>query len=246
MTVTKDHILAEITRTARQNEGVPVGQDRFRSETGIREGDWLGKYWARWNDAVTEAGLQPNTRTEAYGEEHLLATLAILCKELGRFPTRSEIMLKRRSDKNFPAAKTFERLGSKAELAARLARFCTDRGGYEDVAGLCVALCRGVERDGSVAERASGRVSEEQFGYVYLLKSGRYYKVGRSNAVGRRERELAIQLPERARVVHSIKTDDPAGIESYWHRRFEGRRRNGEWFELTAEDLSAFKKRKFM
>ena len=47
------------------------------------------------------------------------------------------------------------------------------------------------------------------------MKSGRYYKVGRSNAVGRRERELAIQLPEKANVVHSIKTDDPAGIESY-------------------------------
>ena len=29
-------------------------------------------------------------------------------------------------------------------------------------------------------------------GYVYLLRAGKHYKIGRSNAVGRRERELAI------------------------------------------------------
>lgn len=80
----------------------------------------------------------------------------------------------------------------------------------------------------------------------YLLKSGKYYKIGRSNSPGRREYELAIQLPERVKTVHTIKTDDPAGIESYWHQRFSNRRKNGEWFELRREDVSAFRRRKFM
>jgi len=63
---------------------------------------------------------------------------------------------------------------------------------------------------------------------------------GKPNAVGRRERELAIQLPDRANVVHAIKTNDPHGIDAYWYRK------NGEWFSLNAADVQAFKRRKFM
>ena len=85
-----------------------------------------------------------------------------------------------------------------------------------------------------------------EFGFVYLLKSGKYYKIGRTNAPGRREYELALQLPEPVVNVHTIKTDDPAGIEKYWHERFSERRKKGEWFELRKEDISAFRLRKFM
>jgi hypothetical protein len=81
-------------------------------------------------------------------------------------------------------------------------------------------------------------------GYVYLMKSGRNFKVGRSNAVGRRHYEVALQLPEPVELVHQIATDDPEGIERYWHQRFADRRTNGEWFRLTSADVAAFKRRR--
>jgi hypothetical protein len=52
----KDHILDEIGRTAKENSGSPLGQARFRQQTGITQADWAGRYWARWGDVLREAG----------------------------------------------------------------------------------------------------------------------------------------------------------------------------------------------
>jgi len=241
MAIKKDHILAEIKRTAAANGGVPLGQARFSTETGIRYSDWHGKHWARFGDAIREAGFKPNQLNAPYPDIELLEKLASLARELGRFPVAGELRLRARTDPAFPSHNVFHRLGSKAVLARKLLEYCQARG-YQDIAGFCVPLAASPD----AADDENTASASVEFGSIYLLKSGKYHKIGRTNAVGRRERELAIQLPERAVVVHSIKTDDPVGIEEYWHKRFGDRRKNGEWFELAAADIAAFRRRKFM
>jgi hypothetical protein len=83
-------------------------------------------------------------------------------------------------------------------------------------------------------------------GVVYLLKSGPYYKIGKTVNLEQRLTQIGLQLPEPVEVVHKIETDDVSGIESYWHRRFGGKRANGEWFSLTEEDVKAFVSRSSM
>lgn len=238
----KRHILEEIKRTAEANGGVPLGKRRFLTETGIQESDWRGRFWTKWGDAVCEAGYEPNVKQAAFENERLLEKLAILIRELGHYPVGAELQMKARSDPDFPSHNTFSRFGRKAQVASALLSWCEKSPEWQDVEAICAPL-------GVPAEAVAAPIENEPaliVGYIYLLKSGKYYKIGRSNAPGRREYELAIQLPERVVTVHTIKTDDPIGIERYWHQRFSERRKNGEWFELRREDVSAFRRRKFM
>jgi hypothetical protein len=112
----KAHILHEIKRTAAANGGVPLGQQRFLSATGIKRSDWFGVYWARWSEALQEAGFRPNQLVEAYDTVELLDKFVELALELGRLPTDADVRLKARSNPQFPCHCTFQRLGSKAEM----------------------------------------------------------------------------------------------------------------------------------
>jgi hypothetical protein len=53
--VDKDRVLTEIRRTAALNGGSALSVERFAAETDIRQSDWLGKFWARWSDALCDA-----------------------------------------------------------------------------------------------------------------------------------------------------------------------------------------------
>jgi hypothetical protein len=239
--MTREQILSEIQRTAAANGGKPLGKARFLAETGIRESDWIGRFWVRWSDALLEAGFAPNQLNSALPDEVLLQSLAILVTELGHFPLAAELRLKARQDPDFPSHNTFRRFGTKAALAAKLRDFAEVQNLPE-----VVRVAGEVAMNGPSASGATPDEPQAADGFVYLFKAGRHYKLGRTNAVGRRERELAIQLPQKLTLVHTIRTDDPAGIERYWHNRFAERRLNGEWFRLTPADVSSFRRRKFM
>jgi hypothetical protein len=241
--MTKAHILQEIKRTAEANGGKPLGTARFASETGIKFYDWFGVHWARWGDAVREAGYEPNQLQSAYDKAELLEQYAALTLELGRLPVKGDLRLKAKRDSGFPNDKTFyDRIGPKTELVKQLVDYCRGRDGFEKV----ITLCEPHITSPRSAEVKLESSADTDLGYVYLMKSGKYYTIGRSNSVGRREYEHGRKLPEKITAIHSIKTDDPPGIEAYWLRRFDAKRKNGDWFDLDSTDVSAFKRRKFM
>lgn len=236
----KAHIIKEIQRTADSNGGTALGWRRFEAETGIGYYDWYGQYWSRWGDAVREAGFEPNRMSVAYDDRVLIEKLILLTRTLGRVPTQGELALAVRTDPAFPSEKVFRRLGSKPERAARIVAYCEENPGNDDVANLWkeVPIAR------KTTDPDETELNTRSAGYVYLVKHGsrREYKIGRTNNTLRREGEIALQLPEKLTPVHYIETDDPAGIESYWHSRFAAKRKEGEWFCLTADDVRAFKR----
>ncbi len=234
--VSKIEILAEIKRTALTNGGKPLGMARFEQETGIKPYEWE-KYWARFGDAQREAGFEPNLLQSAHSDDFLVEKMIKLIRKLGKYPTAREIGVARYDDAELPNKNVFQRGGGKERFAQMLLTYCASHDGFEDVA----ALCNEVVTNGK-QEQDDEQDENVSYGEVYLFKSGRYYKIGRTKDTVRRGGEIRIQLPEEMTLVHSIKTDDPPGIEAYWHKRFEGQRMKGEWFDLKAADVKAFKR----
>jgi hypothetical protein len=231
----RDQILSEIKKLAASNGGKPPGVRAFEQATGITEGAWRGLYWARWGDAVREAGFEPNAFQGKHDRQFLLTKLAEACRHFGKMPTSMELRMYQKADPNFPNVKSITRaFTSLANVPDFLLEWAASQRQYEDIAAMFSA-----SRFGGVPHQKSAE------GFVYLIRSGPHYKIGRSDELERRIKEIRIALPESATLVHSIRTDDPAGIEAYWHRRFSDRRANGEWFKLTNVDVTAFKRRKF-
>ena len=241
--IDKAHILNEIRRTASENGGLAVGHRRFKSETGIKEHEWRGRYWSKWSEAIVEAGLKPNQKQEPIEEDVLLEKLAAFVTELGRFPVTSEIRMRAFSDKDFPSDKVWRKLGPIAGFPAKLKHFCAERPEFAPLLEICDRTISHSRID-QVPDEFDG--TKSTIGYVYMIKFRSDYKIGASADPERRYGEIATQMLDTMTKVHTIKTDDPFGVESYWHRRFEAKRLKGEWFKLSLTDVRAFKRWKTM
>ncbi len=244
MAPSKAHILREIRRLARANGGIPVGQDRFAALTGISKSQWRGRYWARWSEAVTEAGFAPREwNKKGFSDERLLQILAEAVREFRRIPSAAELDMRRQRVPDQPPSDIFaRRLGLRSDIHDKLVKFAHAHPDFADVAALMANATPPAKRMQTHTPR-SQRVTT---GVVYLVRMGEFHKIGKSNDAGRRLYELGLRLPERHEVLHTIETDDPSGIEAYWHRRFASQRANGEWFRLSQGDVDAFARRSYM
>jgi hypothetical protein len=230
-------ILNEITRLATLDSDRPPGQKLFAKETGIAEHKWRGVFWVCWGDALRDAGFRPNEWTTKLDSEVMLKKIAKTICDTGRFLTNSEIDLRRRLDSTIPSSSRIRaHFGGKADLIRALISLAHEDTEFSDILDI-------VTDEPKLKSKENKLLAIDT--WVYLIKSGENYKIGRSENLERRVKQINVALPEPANLYHAIQTDDSAGIEAYWHNRFADRRLNGEWFKLTKQDVAAFKRRKF-
>jgi hypothetical protein len=236
---TREEIIAAIQQATAHDGGDPVGRVRFERLTGIQRGAWLGVYWSRWGEALQAAGFDPNSPYQPRDQNEVLIQVAEMVRTLGKLPSEPELRIARQSHDALPSREGLRSLGSRADLIAKLRELAKSDPNHS---GLLALLPEPVANDAGPG-RSVPTPPPAVTGQVYLARMGKHYKIGRTNATGRRMYELAIQLPERVTLVHALQTDDPDGIERYWHERFKDKNTNGEWFALSREDVAAFKRR---
>ena len=232
----REQIVEEIKRIARENSGIAPGRGAFERGTGIKRTEWHPHIWLRWGDALQEAGYPPKALQTRTGDDVLIQAYISLTRELGKLPVQGEIKRKARADQSFPSHTAFGRFNGKKKLLEAVDAYCRSRDGFDDVLARCASQMQ------EPAVRNQNREPRVATEFVYLMKSGKHYKIGRTNSMGRRQSELAVKIPVAPTTIHRIKTDDAVGVEAYWHRRFADKRGEGEWFTLSLEDLAAFKR----
>ena len=72
--------------------------------------------------------------------------------------------------------------------------------------------------------------------FVYVLKVGGLYKIGKAKDVNNRIRNL--HLAEDHEVVFSVFSNKPLELEKALHNKFKHLRVKREWFKLTDAELS--------
>ncbi|PED73034.1 hypothetical protein COL30_11835 [Bacillus pseudomycoides] len=79
-------------------------------------------------------------------------------------------------------------------------------------------------------------------GYIYFLKADNgLIKIGKTKDLKQRLDHFTAKLPYKLELLHSIESDDYSSLEEYFHEMFANKRKRGEWFELTEEDMKEVK-----
>lgn len=245
MAISRQELLDNIRKYVKTHDGKIPGERSFAAATRIRQSSWKGRYWARWTDAVREAGYKANTLTQKVSDEDILARLANLVTKLGHFPVRDEINMEARQTPGLPTWETVrKRYGGMPETAEALLEL-SRKTGNKALGALCEGrLQREASRPVPVKKQKAQAAAKTGFVYLKYSPSLRLYKIGKANDAERRGMSIGILLPTDLVPRHEIKTDQPNILERYWHARFQQKRKQGEWFDLNTDEVEAFKKRR--
>lgn len=83
--------------------------------------------------------------------------------------------------------------------------------------------------------------AKKGIGYIYLIKSRYGYKIGKSKNIKQRNKLFSIKMPFEFDYVFKKKCSDYHNLEIRLHEMFKDKNINGEWFQLSEDDIKLIK-----
>ena len=77
----------------------------------------------------------------------------------------------------------------------------------------------------------------DRIGFVYIVETGGYHKIGRTNNIDARIATYIAENPLEIKVIAKYKVKDNIVAESKLLKAFEGKKYRNEWFKLEENDL---------
>ena len=102
-----------------------------------------------------------------------------------------------------------------------------------DAAEIAAAKLRAAEEAAARAARSANALARKNRG-VYIVCGGGLVKIGRSDDVASRVRQIRSHSPVDLTLVRLVVCEDHARVERFLHERFDHLRVRGEWFSTDA------------
>lgn len=78
----------------------------------------------------------------------------------------------------------------------------------------------------------------DDWGYVYVIRCGDLYKIGKTTDIAKRIKQLQTSAPQALELVCWLLQGYMTDAESNYHSVYRDKRVSGEWFALTNEDVA--------
>jgi hypothetical protein len=103
-----------------------------------------------------------------------------------------------------------------------------------------------ISPSGFIYDRVHESLHEKLFpnrnhGFVYVIKSDKYCKIGMSLLPEKRISSIKTSCPHKVEIIRIFETDNMIKMEKNLHNYFIAYKLRGEWFDLPEEAIQALR-----
>jgi hypothetical protein len=243
-TMNKQEILEAYKVAVKENDGKVLGIDKFTEICGINEHE-LTKHWIKMSNLQAAAGVATPVFGESLDMTVVINTWCSIISYFKHYPTQRELdnYLNNNSSIGLSLSTLTKKLGNTKNTINQIIAYCMANNIHLDVVASCEAKLQTLPDNQN--DDVGGR-DNLKHGWVYLIHlRSKQYKIGKTDNLNRRLDEHSHILPD-IKYAHNIETDDPSGVEAYWKQRWKDKlvdkSMSEEVFNLTSDDVAAFKR----